>query len=73
MQILQGLHDRHDIIVSHTLMALSHLVPVLNGSIVIGTERRDTFSESSARAAKSLPQIGQPTVGNEVNKNAITL
>ena len=47
-------------------MALSHLVPVLTGNIVIGTERRDTFTESSARAANSLPGGPQPAVSIQV-------
>ena len=47
-------------------MALSHLVPVLTGNIVIGTERRDTFTESSARAANSLPGGTQSAVSIQV-------
>ena len=58
LQILQGLHDSHGDIVTATLIALSHLVPILSAGVVIGTERRDIFSEShigKQRGSSTLP------------------
>ena len=45
-QILIGLRDSNDAIVSATFHGLASIVPILGGSVVVGGERAKYFSDS---------------------------
>ena len=60
-QVLIGLRDNHDDLVSASLHALAEMVPILGAEIVVGSNRHPVFKE------------GKPKVSLEIVVDKITV
>ncbi|XP_045105883.1 protein-associating with the carboxyl-terminal domain of ezrin-like [Portunus trituberculatus] len=54
-ELLLGIRDSSDGLVSATLHALAHLVPILGASVVVGENRHNLFTTAKPKAAAVLP------------------
>ncbi|XP_047479664.1 protein-associating with the carboxyl-terminal domain of ezrin-like isoform X1 [Penaeus chinensis] len=54
-ELLLGIRDSSDTLVTATLHALAHLVPILGANRVIGENRQHLFTTAKPKAAASLP------------------
>ncbi|XP_050729974.1 protein-associating with the carboxyl-terminal domain of ezrin-like [Eriocheir sinensis] len=54
-ELLLGIRDSSDALVSATLHALAHLVPILGASVVVGENRHNLFTTAKPKAAALLP------------------
>ena len=50
--MLVGLKDSHDDIVAATLRALAELVPIIGSAVVMGTNRKNVFTDSRPKVIK---------------------
>ena len=53
-QVLIGLRDNHDDLVSASLHALAEMVPILGAEIVVGSNRHAVFKEGKPKVSSEI-------------------
>ena len=53
-QVLIGLRDNHDDLVSASLHALGEMVPILGAEIVVGSNRHAVFKEGKPKVSSEI-------------------
>ena len=61
LQMLIGLRETDDRIVSATFSALAVMVPILGGDVVVGGERRKHFIEGRPKVWSAIGLAHRPT------------
>ncbi|XP_042877051.1 protein-associating with the carboxyl-terminal domain of ezrin-like [Penaeus japonicus] len=67
-ELLLGIRDSSDTLVTATLHALAHLVPILGANRVIGENRQHLFTTAKPKAAASLP-VGKGLVPHQARNS----
>lgn len=59
-QLLLGIKDTNDLLVTKTLLCLADLIPILGASLVIGKNRRKLFADGRPQQTDQVWNIDQP-------------
>uniref|UniRef100_A0A1B6DLW2 Protein kinase domain-containing protein n=1 Tax=Clastoptera arizonana TaxID=38151 RepID=A0A1B6DLW2_9HEMI len=71
-ELLVGIKDTNDVLVSSTLRALADLVPVLGSSVVIGGKRGKLFSDGKPKAVEHMTK-NTSNIPQTINTGNITV